>query len=531
MTLWLYEWVWFSLWRAPRHPKRTSASPLVKGGFCKDLPRSPRLSSWNSISSRTRAECRWCRCGDCEVLPGWLGRLWIRGRFSLWLPSPRVWRLRRALPLRLEWRVVHRARFQGHPEYWSILQEEWCYQNRKVWFGLQRSLPLYGFAELCHWEVFGDHGPSSAHASWRGWRKGLCSSLELPRSEAIELQGPCQMVQREGTSLQLFWGVSRPLSELSRFVFVRLSQTLGGKLARLILVDNLLSLVSWEQITSQPCSQLFQHPSFCFMSLLQVHFFDSHWERRLKQIARTSRRKRGPCNALETCFNSLRCGWNETTEPANWSQQLGLPLQQARVRTAVQIGLIRLGSQALGLLWSIQVECEPMLLFLKSATWHKKQQASDQVRTPKRAQVWVGILSKPLGIDFDETIIVGVPSQVSTGGILRFFLFPLVVCPGESCGILASKRGNWHHRVGVSSRVRQPINDRHASEARSSVRGRGVWLASPSNWGYIVSNLLSSWIHELCVQCTYIYDMYVYYMYNVYTYIYICIHKCLHLFA
>jgi hypothetical protein len=64
-----------------------------------------------------------------------------------------------------------------------------------------------------------------------------------------------------------------------------------------------------------------------------------------------------------------------------------------------------------------------MLLFLKSATWHKKQQASDQVRTPKRAQVWVGILSKPLGIDFDETIIVGVPSQVSTGGILRFFFF------------------------------------------------------------------------------------------------------------
>ena len=178
-----------------------------------------------------------------------------------------------------------------------------------------------------------------------------------------------------------------------------------------------------------------------------------------------------------------------------------------------------------------------MLLFLKSATWHKKQQASDQVRTPKRAQVWVGILSKPLGIDFDETIIVGVPSQVSTGGILRFFLFPLVVCPGESCGILASKRGNWHHRVGVSSRVQQPINDRHASEARSSVRGRGIWLASPSNWGYIVSNLLSSWIHELCVQCTYIYiyifmyDMYVYYMYNVYTYIYIYTHTCLHLFA
>ena len=77
------------------------------------------------------------------------------------------------------------------------------------------------------------------------------------------------------------------------------------------------------------------------------------------------------------------------------------------------------------------------------------------------------------------TIIVGVPSLHQ--GILHFF-FQLVFCPGESCGILASKRGNWRHRVGVSSRVQKPINHGHASEARSSVRGRG-------NWGYIVSNL------------------------------------------
>ena len=161
LVLWVF-WktnVWHSVWTVSRMSHCVWST--------QDLPSSQRLSVWNTISARTGTERRWCWCRDCEVL---LQRFWIRGSFlwsfSLWLPSPRVWRLRRTIPVRLERCALHGIRFQGHPEHRSILQDGWRHEDRQIWFGLQCSVPLHRFAMLCHWEISGDYGPSSAYAPW-----------------------------------------------------------------------------------------------------------------------------------------------------------------------------------------------------------------------------------------------------------------------------------------------------------------------------------------------------------------------------